>query len=68
MTAARGRPVAGFRPGSRSGRILIILHQESSSSGRVGQLLSLMGYAADIRRPVLGDSLPGHLGDHAGVV
>jgi GMP synthase (glutamine-hydrolysing) len=68
VTAARGRPVAGFRPGSRSGRILIILHQQTSSSGRVGQLLSLMGYTADVRRPVLGDPLPAHLDDHAGVV
>jgi GMP synthase (glutamine-hydrolysing) len=62
--------VTGFelKPGSRSGRILIILHQETSSSGRVGQLLGRMGYRADIRRPVLGDPLPDHLDDHAGVV
>jgi len=61
---------SGFqlRPGSRNGRILIILHQETSSSGRVGQLLSLMGYEVDIRRPVLGDPLPETLEDHAGVV
>lgn len=62
--------MTGFelKPGSRSGRILIILHQETSSSGRVGQILGRMGYEADIRRPVLGDPLPGHLDDHAGVV
>lgn len=53
---------------SRSGRILIILHQESSSTGRVGQLLAQMGFEADIRRPVLGDPLPDSLDGHAGVV
>lgn len=55
-------------PGSRSGRVLIILHQEHSTSGRVGQLLSHMGYQADIRRPVLGDPLPDTLNRHDGVV
>ena len=38
--------------------ILIILHQERSSPGRVGQLLVEKGYDLDIRRPVLGDRLP----------
>ncbi|WP_322987832.1 glutamine amidotransferase [Hoeflea sp.] len=62
--------VTGFelKPRSRSGRILIILHQENSSCGRVGQLLSLMGFQADVRRPVLGDPLPDTLDSHAGVV
>lgn len=62
--------MTGFdlRRGSRTGRILIILHQERSSCGRVGQLLRQMGYDADIRRPVLGDALPEHLEGHAGVV
>ena len=68
MTATDLGPGSHFRPGSRSGRVLIILHQENSSSGRVGQLLSLMGYQADIRRPVLGDPLPQTLDDHTGVV
>lgn len=68
MTATDSGPAFRFRPGSRTGRILIILHQETSSAGRVGQLLSLMGYSADIRRPVLGDPLPETLDQHAGVV
>lgn len=50
------------------GRLLVVLHQESSSTGRVGQLLARSGYRFDIRRPVLGDALPDHLEDHAGVV
>lgn len=48
--------------------ILIILHQERSSPGRVGQLLVEKGYDLDIRRPVLGDRLPSTLDDHAGAV
>jgi GMP synthase (glutamine-hydrolysing) len=48
--------------------ILIVLHQERSSPGRVGQLLVEKGYGLDIRRPVLGEYLPSTLDDHAGVV
>ena len=49
-------------------RILVVLHQETSSSGRVGQVLTHMGYGLDIRRPVLGDPLPDTLANHAGAV
>jgi GMP synthase (glutamine-hydrolysing) len=48
--------------------ILIVLHQERSSPGRVGQMLLDKGYALDIRRPVLGDPLPDTLAHHAGAV
>ncbi|MEM0899296.1 MAG: glutamine amidotransferase [Pseudomonadota bacterium] len=48
--------------------VLIVLHQETSSSGRVGQMLSAMGFGLDIRRPVLGDALPETLADHSGAV
>ncbi|MBW9114392.1 glutamine amidotransferase [Rhizobium cauense] len=48
--------------------VLIVLHQERSSPGRVGQLLVEKGYRLDIRRPVLGDKLPSTLAKHAGVV
>ncbi|MCB1382911.1 MAG: glutamine amidotransferase [Notoacmeibacter sp.] len=50
------------------GRILIVLHQEHSSAGRVGQILQARGYALDIRRPPLGDPLPETLAEHAGAV
>ncbi|MGO7594045.1 GMP synthase, partial [Rhizobium leguminosarum] len=54
---------------NRDGRqILIVLHQERSSPGRVGQLLVEKGYRLDIRRPVLGQPLPTTLKDHAGAV
>ncbi|MBN9056457.1 MAG: hypothetical protein J0H80_22430, partial [Rhizobiales bacterium] len=48
--------------------VLVVLHQETSSPGRVGQILQAMGLALDIRRPVLGDPLPDTLDHHAGAV
>jgi GMP synthase (glutamine-hydrolysing) len=48
--------------------ILIVLHQEHSTPGRVGHLLKSRGLSLDIRRPPLGDPLPPTLADHAGVV
>lgn len=48
--------------------VLIVLHQERSSPGRVGQLLEEKGFPLDIRRPVLGQSLPETLEHHAGAV
>lgn len=48
--------------------VLIILHQEHSSSGRVGQALTRLGYPLDIRRPRFGDPLPETMDDHAGAV
>lgn len=48
--------------------ILIVLHQERSSAGRVGQMLSARGFPLDIRRPVLGDHLPETLEQHSGAI
>lgn len=48
--------------------ILIVLHQELSSPGRVGHLLFENGFDLDIRRPPLGDPLPETLDRHAGAV
>src|SRR3954470_17359855 len=48
--------------------VLIILHQESSTPGRVGNALRALGHALDIRRPRFGDQLPETLDDHAGAV
>ncbi len=49
-------------------QVLIVLHQEGSSPGRVGLFLQEMGYALDIRRPPLGHELPKTMADHAGAV
>src|SRR3712207_9262089 len=48
--------------------ILVILHQEHSTPGRVGRLLLERSYPLDIRRPRLGDPLPETLAAHAGAV
>lgn len=48
--------------------VLIVLHQERSSPGRVGQMLEEKGFSLDIRRPVLGQLLPETLENHAGAV
>jgi GMP synthase (glutamine-hydrolysing) len=49
-------------------RVLILLHQEHSTPGRLGRLLRLRGWDLDIRRPCLGDPLPLSLSDHAGAI
>jgi GMP synthase (glutamine-hydrolysing) len=48
--------------------ILIVLHQEHSSSGRVGHALQTLGFPLDIRRPRFGDRLPASLQRHAGAI
>ena len=48
--------------------VLIIVHQEHSSPGRVGQVLAKHGYPLDIRRPRFGDPLPETMDAHAGAV
>jgi GMP synthase (glutamine-hydrolysing) len=47
---------------------LIVLHQETSTPGRVGNALRAQGYGLDIRRPRFGDLLPETLDGHAGAV
>ena len=49
-------------------KILIVLHQETSSPGKLGQMLRAKGYALDIRRPRFGDPLPDTMEAHAGAV
>jgi GMP synthase (glutamine-hydrolysing) len=48
--------------------VLIILHQEHSTPGRVGRLLKERGHSLDIRRPRYGDALPETLANHAGAI
>ncbi|HXL68775.1 MAG TPA: GMP synthase, partial [Xanthobacteraceae bacterium] len=49
-------------------QILVILHQEHSTPGRIGQALLRRGFSLDKRRPALGEPLPDTLEHHAGVV
>jgi GMP synthase (glutamine-hydrolysing) len=51
-----------------SRKILILLHQEHSTPGRVGRLLRGLGAELDIRRHSLDEPLPEALDQHDGVV
>ena len=56
------------RPEPGKPKILIILHQETSTPGRLGQKLVERGFTLDICRPPLGQALPETLDDHAGAI
>lgn len=49
-------------------RVLIVVHSESSTPGRIGTMLRAMGHDLDIRRPCLGDDLPDTMDHHAGAI
>jgi GMP synthase (glutamine-hydrolysing) len=49
-------------------RILIVVHSEASTPGRIGMMLKAKGCGLDIRRPCLGDPLPDTMADHDGAV
>jgi GMP synthase (glutamine-hydrolysing) len=48
--------------------VLIVLHQEHSTAGRLGHMLPARGFNLDVRRPRFGDPLPETLAEHAGVI
>src|SRR5262249_55328785 len=48
--------------------ILIVLHQETSTPGRIGHALRQRGYPLDVRRPRFGDPLPETMAGHAGAI
>ncbi len=51
-----------------SEKILIVVHQPTSTPGRVGMALETRGFELDIRRPCLDHPLPESTEDYAGVV
>ena len=53
---------------ARRRTVLIVLHQEHSTPGRIGAVLRAMDVRLDIRRPSLGEPLPETLADHSGVI
>lgn len=62
-------PIATDSTGpAAAGRILIVVHQETSTPGRVGMMLKERGYTLDIRRPCLGHELPDTMAEHDGAV
>ena len=48
--------------------VLIVLHNEHSTPGRVGNALRDLGYPLDIRRPRFGDTLPETMAGHSAAV
>jgi GMP synthase (glutamine-hydrolysing) len=48
--------------------VLIVLHQEHSTPGRIGNVLRNLGFPLDVRRPRFGDPLPESMAGHAGAV
>jgi GMP synthase (glutamine-hydrolysing) len=48
--------------------ILIVMHQETSTPGRVGHALRQRSYPLDLRRPRFGDPLPETMAGHAGAI
>jgi GMP synthase (glutamine-hydrolysing) len=48
--------------------VLVVLHQESSTPGRIRNVLRKLGFPLDIRRPRFGEMLPSTLDEHAGAV
>lgn len=51
-----------------AGTLLVVLHQERSTPGRVGERLKARGFQLDVRRPALGDPLPDTFARHAGLL
>jgi GMP synthase (glutamine-hydrolysing) len=48
--------------------ILIVLHGEHSTPGRIGNALRDLGYPLDVRRPRFDDPLPPTMAEHAGAI
>ncbi len=49
-------------------RVLLVLHQEASSPGKLGQMLRSKGFELDVRKPRFGEPLPETMAEHAGAV
>jgi GMP synthase (glutamine-hydrolysing) len=48
--------------------VLVIVHQATSSPGRVGETLRSLGLTLDIRCPALGHPLPAHMEHHSAAI
>ena len=65
--AAGQIPVRDAAPATKK-PVCIVLHQENSNPGHVGQWFVRNGHALDIRKPRFGDPLPSTLEGHCGAV
>jgi GMP synthase (glutamine-hydrolysing) len=63
---ADAEPPLGGGRGKRP--VMIVLHQEHSTPGAIGQWLTCQGYSLDVRRPRFGCPLPSTLDGHEAVV
>ena len=65
-----GTATAPFAPAAAESLlpVLVVLHEECSTPGRVGIALRALGHRLDVRRPRFGDALPETLDEHAGAV
>jgi len=63
-----GRPAPAAPDSASLLPVVIVLHQETSTPGRVGNARRALGHPLDIRRPRFGDPLPETLSQHAGAV
>src|SRR5947199_8847660 len=68
ITMSRRHKSPAIPAGTPLRPVLIVLHQETSTPGRVGNALRALGHTLDIRRPRFGDPLPETLDLHAGAV
>jgi GMP synthase (glutamine-hydrolysing) len=66
-TQRDGRASPVLRPDALK-PVLVIVHQDTSNPGHVGQWFSRAGHRLDIRRPYAGQDLPDTLEDHCGAV
>jgi GMP synthase (glutamine-hydrolysing) len=48
--------------------VLVVLHQEHSTPGRLGNTLRQLGYPLDVRRARFGDPLPDTMAEHAAAI
>ena len=51
-----------------SPKVLLVVHQDTSDSGRIGRQLADRGFRLDIRCPLKGDNLPRTMAEHRGAV
>jgi GMP synthase (glutamine-hydrolysing) len=65
---AAGQVPAAASPSPAKKPVLIVLHQENSNPGHVGQWLVRNGYPLDIRKLRFGEPLPSTLAEHCGAV
>jgi GMP synthase (glutamine-hydrolysing) len=64
LTLGKAKRIAGVMQQP----ILIVLHGEHSTPGRIGNALRDLGYPLDVRRPRFEDPLPSTMADHTGAI